>query len=265
MSSEKILIIEKKKKIQDMPNEEYEYICNKKKEDGLIKIGKELSEKEQFKKNMDSLKQKLIEYLGKDFVNFPKYENDNLEFNHSKACELNNNLTKQSGLSLTLQGDTLKKYVLSMILSDINRKNYNNLKKIHDELKEINEEYSDQIDTLSNELDDEENKSNKLTNRVLKLREKCKSRNSEIINKKNIIYLLFFTNIIHGYNSIFNFTISSFNTLFFTLSVLSNYSYYFSYELLMVLYTNPWLIVILLLKYYMYTYFVNNLNKNKIE
>ena len=40
MSFERLLIIDNKQKIQDMSNEEYEYICNKKKEDGLIKIGK---------------------------------------------------------------------------------------------------------------------------------------------------------------------------------------------------------------------------------
>jgi hypothetical protein len=219
-------------------------------EKGLMESGMALQKLEFVKKNREKVYNDLKDLLKDNFIEY-EFNSDSLNVIYNEICEkYPQKYNKQSGLSLLINGDELKKLLFSMVY--INIQDHNLLEK-DKKIKEVEEwgkdneemadEYLKQVEELEAKKPDE-----KLTKRIIKLREKCINKNYKI----KILYfitsfltylnLIGFNNFLWQLNFIGEYTLLSIRLSLSVVPILID-----------LLITNPWLIIVLLV-YMLLTY-----------
>lgn len=232
-------------------------------EKGLMESGMALQKLEFVKKNREKVYNDLKDLLKDNFIEY-EFNSDSLNVIYNEICEkYPQKYNKQSGLSLLINGDELKKLLFSMVYINIQDhillekdKKIKEVEEWGKDNEEMADEYLKQVEELEAKKPDE-----KLTKRIIKLREKCINKNYKI----KILYfitsfltylnLIGFNNFLWQLNFIGEYTLLSIRL---SLSVVP-----ISINLLI---TNPWLIVILLvymLLIYMSFLYLERLESNK--
>lgn len=232
-------------------------------EKGLMESGMALQKLEFVKKNREKVYNDLKDLLKDNFIEY-EFNSDSLNVIYNEICEkYPQKYNKQSGLSLLINGDELKKLLFSMVY--INIQDHNLLEK-DKKIKEVeewgkdNEEMADEYLKQVEELE-AKNPDEKLTKRIIKLRQKCINKNYQIKILYFITSFLTYLNLIGFNNFLWQLNFIGENTLLsirLSLSVVP-----ISINLLI---TNPWLIVILLvymLLIYMSFLYLERLESNK--
>ncbi len=243
-------------------SKEYLYEANLKKEKGLLDIGMVLAEKKRLGDNKDKVYKKIEEYLKSDFIKNEKFETDNIDIIYNKMCKENPNLIKQSGLSIIINGDVPKKYALSLLYIYMIKDQIDNKNKIIEGLKDDVEEFDQQLDIRDEEIDQLKLKlkDQKLTLRIIKLRNKCIQKNNKIKLLYYLISFLTFTNLIGQKNVIY-----LFNLMMNYIFIFSSFIFIIITEIPMIMYENIWVDVILLfyfgIGYYLFKFNLSRLKK----
>jgi len=229
-------------------------------EKGLMESGMALQKIEFVKKNRNTVYTKLKELLKDNFIDY-EFNSDSLNVIYNEICDkYPKKYSKQSGISLMINGDELKKLLFAMVY--INIQDHILLEK-DKKIKEVEEwgkdnedmadEYLKQVEELEAKKPDE-----KLAKRIIKLRQKCINKNYQIkilyFITSFLIYLnlIGFNNFLWQLNFIGEYTLLSIRL---SLSVVP-----ISINLLI---TNPWLIVILLV--YMLLIYMSFLYLERLE
>jgi len=229
-------------------------------EKGLMESGMALQKIEFVKKNRNTVYTKLKELLKDNFIDY-EFNSDSLNVIYNEICDkYPKKYSKQSGISLMINGDELKKLLFAMVY--INIQDHILLEK-DKKIKEVEEwgkdnedmadEYLKQVEELEAKKPDE-----KLAKRIIKLRQKCINKNCQIkilyFITSFLIYLnlIGFNNFLWQLNFIGEYTLLSIRL---SLSVVP-----ISINLLI---TNPWLIVILLV--YMLLIYMSFLYLERLE
>jgi hypothetical protein len=219
-------------------------------EKGLMESGAALQKIKFQKKNRENVYSHLKEYLRDNFIEY-EFNTDSLNVIYNEICDkYPTKYSKQSGLSLMINGDELKKLLYSMVYIHIQDlillEKEKQCKEIEDwgkDNEEMADEYLRQIEELEAKKPDE-----KLKNRIIKLRQKCINKNYQI----KILYfitsfltylnLIGFNNFLWQLNFIGEYTLLSIRLSLSVVPILVN-----------LLITNPWLIIVLLV-YMLLTY-----------
>ena len=212
-------------------------------EKGLMESGMALQKIEFLKKNRNNVYTKLKELLKDNFIDY-EFNSDSLNVIYNEICEkYPQKYSKQSGISLMINGDELKKLLFSMVYINIQDhillekdKKIKEVEEWGKDNEEMADEYLKQVEELEAKKPDE-----KLTKRIIKLRQKCINKNYQI----KILYfitsfltylnLIGFNNFLWQLNFIGEYTLLSIRLSLSVVPILID-----------LLITNPWLIIILL-------------------
>lgn len=229
-------------------------------EKGLMESGMALQKIEFVKKNRNTVYTKLKELLKDNFIDY-EFNSDSLNVIYNEICDkYPKKYSKQSGISLMINGDELKKLLFAMVYINIQDhillekdKKIKEVEEWGKDNEEMADEYLKQVEELEDKKPDE-----KLTKRIIKLRQKCINKNYQIkilyFITSFLIYLnlIGFNNFLWQLNFIGEYTLLSIRL---SLSVVP-----ISINLLI---TNPWLIVILLV--YMLLIYMSFLYLERLE
>lgn len=229
-------------------------------EKGLLESGMALQKIEFIKKNREKVYKDLKELLKDNFIEY-EFNSDSLNVIYNEICEkYPQKYNKQSGISLLINGDELKKLLFSMVYINIQdhillekNKKIKEVEEWGKDNEEMADEYLKQVEELEAKKPDE-----KLTKRIIKLRQKCIDKNFKIkilyfiINFLTYLNLVGFSNFLFQLNLIGEYILLSIKLSLNVVPVLLN-----------LLLTNPWLIIVLIV--YMILIYMSFLYLEKME
>lgn len=229
-------------------------------EKGLMESGAALQKIKFQKKNRENVYSNLKEYLKDNFIEY-EFNSDSLNVIYNEICEkYPTKYSKQSGLSLMINGDELKKLLYSMIYIHIQdlillekEKQCKEIEEWGKDNEEMAEEYLRQIEELEAKKPDE-----KLKNRIIKLRQKCINKNYKIKILYYITSFLTYLNLI-GFNN-FLWQLNILTDYFLLSARLSLSAIPITIDIFM---TNPWILVILL--FYALVMYISFLHLEKLK